>query len=435
MGERFHNEAAAIASLPSHPPVAPQMPIESATGLPSPASLPRPFDGALTAGFAALGLFLPFSVAGVALALAAILLLAVPLAPAMWRTASWREPMMAAGLMLLAYIGLHTVLVSGWTVTSAQTVNRYQELLIAPLLFALFRLSGRRREVFFWSLVAGSVVFAGVHWAALFAPSSSAAAFVESRRISAGFTLAVCSFLLLEQVRGRADAWGWRVVAIFLAATVLFAVRGRTGQLTLLLLAACAGWMHSPPRWRWWAMLAAPVVLMSFAVASPAVHERLGETLTALTTPPQKGATSTAIRVELVRHGLQLAGDHYAIGAGFARYGEILQDKVEQHYAGQTDVNTELRDVVARTSNPHNEYVMQLVGGGLPALALFLAWLVLPMLGRGRTGRRCAGLVGVALVFAAACLFNSMLLDFIEGHFYVALMAWMLAGSDGESAA
>ena len=31
------------------------------------------------------------------------------------------------------------------------------------------------------------------------------------------------------------------------------------------------------------------------------------------------------------------------------------------------------------------------------------------------------------MAFAVGCLFNSMLLDFVEGHFYIALLAWLLA--------
>jgi hypothetical protein len=33
----------------------------------------------------------------------------------------------------------------------------------------------------------------------------------------------------------------------------------------------------------------------------------------------------------------------------------------------------------------------------------------------------------LALAFAAACLFNSLLLDFIEAHLYGALLAWVMA--------
>jgi heptosyltransferase-3 len=38
-----------------------------------------------------------------------------------------------------------------------------------------------------------------------------------------------------------------------------------------------------------------------------------------------------------------------------------------------------------------------------------------------------AALAGVALAFAVGCVFNSLLLDFMEGHLYVTLLAWLLA--------
>jgi hypothetical protein len=36
-------------------------------------------------------------------------------------------------------------------------------------------------------------------------------------------------------------------------------------------------------------------------------------------------------------------------------------------------------------------------------------------------------LAGLCLAFAIGCLFNSMLMDFVEGHLYTALLAWLLA--------
>jgi hypothetical protein len=43
------------------------------------------------------------------------------------------------------------------------------------------------------------------------------------------------------------------------------------------------------------------------------------------------------------------------------------------------------------------------------------------------SNRPWAGAVGcVSLAFAVSALFNSVLLDFMEAHFYVALMAWLL---------
>jgi O-antigen ligase len=391
----------------------------------------RAVQAALTAGLAALGFFLCFSVAGVSLALAALCALALLMAPAAWRSAPWREPVMATGLILLAYIAVHTLWTSGWTTASAHAVNHYQELLLAPVLLVLFRLSPRR-EVFFRSLAAGAAFYAALHWIALGVPQ--AAAFVAPRRISAGFTLAVCCFLLLEYARGRTTAWRWRALAAFLALTVVFLIEGRTGQLVLLLLAAYAGFTHSSGRWRWAAALGAPLVVLAAAVASPAVQLRASETLSGLRAVQSPAATSTGIRLELMRYGLQLARENFVAGAGFTRYGELQDRAVQQHEAGLPAPNLQMQDVLARTPNPHNEFLMQLVGGGLPALALFLAWLTLPVLRRA-TPRWQPGLVGLVLAFAAGCLFNSMLMDFTEGHFYVAVLAWLLAAGDPGAAA
>ena len=58
-----------------------------------------------------------------------------------------------------------------------------------------------------------------------------------SRRISAGFVLAVCAFLVLMRARGQPRPWPARALAAFLALTVLFAIEGRTGHVVLLVLA------------------------------------------------------------------------------------------------------------------------------------------------------------------------------------------------------
>ena len=73
----------------------------------------------------------------------------------------------------------------------------------------------------------------------------------------------------------------------------------------------------------------------------------------------------------------------------------------------------------------------RLGAGGLPALALFLVWIALPLYAALRPGaqdpRAASMLACVTLAFAAGSLFNSSLLDFTEGHIYAALAAWLLA--------
>ena len=394
--------------------------------LPQAPALPRALDTALAGALGALGFVLPFSVAGVSLTLFALLLLALAAAPSVWRSAPWRDPVAAVGLVLLAYIAAHTLWTTGFTPVTLRTVNRYHELLMLPILLALFRLV-TRKEAFFYGLAIGAVGYAAVHWVAIFHPRL--AAYLEPRRISAGFGLALCAFILLEQSRHLARPWVGRLAAAFLAVSVLFAIEGRTGHVVLLLLVACAAWSHSPRRWRWGAMVALPLVVLAIALGSPAVQKRVGETMAG--ERPHQGSqlASTGIRVELLRNGLDLAGTHFAGGAGYANYAAEHDKATRARYAGDPQRAHYLQSHWARTSNPHNEYLMQLVGGGVAALALFVAWLVLPLVRKTPSGNTRSLLVGVSLAFAAGCLFNSLLMDFVEGHLYGVLLAWLLAQS------
>jgi len=275
--------------------------------------------------------------------------------------------------------------------------------------------------------VCGVLFYASVHWVGLV--SAPVARYLELRHISAGLCMSLCAFMLLEQARGSARPWLLRGLATFLAVTVLFAVDGRTGYLVLLLLAAVAAWLQSPRRWRWASLVLVPLTVAALALSSSAVQQRIKETL-AGTGPWINGAWhSTGIRVELVRVGGDVVLAHFATGAGYAEYGKAFELAAQRRYGSDPLRREYLQQYWIRPENPHNEYLMQLAGGGIAGLALFLAWLVLPMLRTSVTPGVRASLVGIGLAFGTGCLFNSMLMDFVEGHVYVALMTWLLAQS------
>jgi len=386
--------------------------------------LARPLDTALALALGALGIFLPFSTAGVSVCLLVLLLLALAAAPALWRLAPWRDPVMAVGLALLAYITAHTLWTNGAVASTWHLANRYHELLVAPVLLALFRLVTRKRS-FLWGLLLGLVGYATVHWAALLSPALELA--LRPRRISAGFVMALGAFLLLELARGSSRPWAWRTAAAYLAATVLFAIDGRTGHLVLVLLVACAAWLHSPRRWRWIATLTLPVVVLAIAMGSTAVQKRVTETLNGSQGKDGSELTSTGIRIEFLRNGVLLAQRHWITGAGYLNYAQLHSEMVREQHNADPVGRPAPGAFWERTVNPHNEYLMQLIGGGLPALVLFIAWLVLPAMRRTPSGELHAALVGAGLAFGMGCLFNSLLMDFTEGHFYTVLLAWVLA--------
>jgi O-antigen ligase len=137
--------------------------------------------------------------------------------------------------------------------------------------------------------------------------------------------------------------------------------------------------------------------------------------------------TSSEIRLRLVRYGAVLANEHYLLGAGYNHYAQIHEQAVRRDVGASPQADAVLAGPWVRTDNPHAEYLMQLVGGGLVALALFLGWLAAPLCRRDANGRTSTAIAGTVLAFAVGCLFNSLLMDFVEGHFYTALLAWLLA--------
>jgi len=388
------------------------------------AGLERAFQHTLTTGLAALGLFLPFSTAGTSIAMAALLLLCLLAAPRVVRLAPWREPVLAVGLALLGWILLRTF-ANGIDTRALASVNRYHELLLVPLLWALLRIS-HAPQALFLGLAAGALMLAGLHW---IAPAVDALGpWLGARRISAGFGMAISAFLLFEHGRqGLLPRRAAFLAAAFLALTVLFATDGRTGHVVLLLLLGCAAWRASSGRWRWAAALLLVLVGVLLSSLSHPMRSRITETLAVAhaNSHESQALTSTNIRVQLLRSGMQVARENPLVGTGWADYRDAF-----------ARAGTQLGMAAgpwSRGDNPHNEYLMQLGAGGLPALALFLAWLAMPLVQAARPTPQPDAWRGaiacVTLAFAVGCLFNSMLLDFVEGHLYATVLAWMLARS------
>ena len=393
------------------------------------------FQALLTGGLACLGFFLLYATAGTAIAMF-ILALAGCFAPVrIWRQQPWRQPLLAWGLLLLAYILLRSVLGDG--LAGIRPVNQYQELLLLPLLWALLRLA-RRPQAFTHGLVAGAVVAAlaivltDSHFFRLLpAPLNKLQDILEHsmriRRISMGFGLSVCAYLLYEHVRlGRFPRLPGYALALFLVATVLFFGEGRTGYLVLLVLIGCAAYRAGPRRWR--LPVAAAFVIGSILVASLSaqVRTRVEETVNVLqgVGPMDETTLSTRTRIELARNGLEVARENWLLGTGWVHYADVYRAVALARHPDQPEL------AGSRSDNPHDEYLLQLGAGGLPSLLLFLAWLAWPMWRAVREGpdrNPWTGVAGsLAIAFAVGALFNSLLRDFAEAHLYVALMAWLL---------
>lgn len=379
-------------------------------------------DAASQASLAALGAVLPFSPAGVSVMLAVLLLLALCSAGTLWRTQAWREPVAAIGLVLLGYIGLHTLLVGPWTWAGLSVINKYHELLLFPVVLAIL-VSTSRRQPFLWGLAAGSLGYALAHWLTPWLPDLADE--LAPKRISAGFCLAVSAYVLLHE-KGRL-AWLWRAIAAVLALTVVLRIEGRTGHVVLLVLAVWTVWRLRPGRWRWPATVGTGAAVILLTLASPPVQHRILETWTDLASMRLDSDSSTSVRLALLTNGWTVAASHQPFGVGYSRYAQFHEPVARERLAREPGWRPERESWAVLSNNPHNEYLMQLACGGLPALTLFLGWLLAPGLRRDRADRVPPAVVGVVVAFAIGCMFNSLLLDFVEGHFYVAVLAFLIA--------
>ncbi|MDB5896359.1 MAG: hypothetical protein JWQ88_3890 [Rhodoferax sp.] len=381
----------------------------------------------LSTGLVVYGFFATGSVAGVYIGQGLLLLAAAILAPRILRERLWWQPPMVVGLVLLGYITLHTLWLSGLSGPTWHAVNRYQELWLAPLLLALMRLAPDRR-IYYRAVITGATVLALIHWTGLWLHTPRLEMFLESRRISAGFGFAICAFLLLMQARHHPHPWRLRALAAFLAATVLFAAAGRTGYLVVILLVAVATWQHSPRRWRWVASIVLPALILGLAGMSSLVQKRVHETVDNVQQDGKVNTTSTGIRVHMLMVAKQLLDAHPLAGVGYANYGEAHRAVVQRMVGNDAEAYAKLPQTWRFTDNPHNEYLMHLLGGGVPALCLYLAWLGMTLReARHAIGGKGVLLVGLCLAFALGGLFNSLLMDFVEGHLYIGLLAWLLA--------
>jgi O-antigen ligase len=334
-----------------------------------------------------------------------------------WRRA-FSHPVAVAGLALLAYIVVRSVPQGAAGVLYG--ARGYFELAMVPLLLVALASVASCRAL--WAgLCAGCIGYGLVHWAGLF--NDALGIYLSGKRISAGFNMALFAYVAFDLADRRAHGGRAYALSAFAAATVLFAIGSRTGHLVLLALLLLTAYQAAPRRLRFIALLFALGAFVLLAALSNPVRTRLAETVGASTetrSPVTSSSNSSEIRLAIIRHSLTVASDHFAIGTGWTRYAEAFGEAIR---AGGDQVD------VFSLGNPHNEYLLQLGAGGIPALVLFLAWLAAPAVGRraGRWAWNDPRLRAGALAFAIGCLFNSLLLDFLEAHFYVTVLAWMLA--------
>ncbi|MGQ0657573.1 MAG: O-antigen ligase family protein [Chromatiales bacterium] len=331
------------------------------------------------------------------------------------------QPIAISSLALLLMLMLGVAYSSAAPAQALDTLRSYRELLYIPLLLTVFNEPQWQRRGYYAFLIAMALTLI-VSYAKFFGwlpfgdPHNENAVF--KGRIAHSLLMAYAIYLsaehFMQQGRWR---WLWGSLAALGLVNLLLMIGGRTGYLVFFALIVLFMYRH----WRWRGLLGSGLVVVGLvliaAYSSDIFRARMGEMILDLKSPEAPMAiTPGRVRLEFYRSTLGLIMRHPMLGGGtgsfIPEYAELAKE----------------RDLYP-TDNPHNEFLLITTQLGVLGLVLLL------MLGyrqwRMSYGLRpeyMAAAQGLVVTMAVGSLFNSLLLDSTEGHFY-ALLTGICYGS------
>lgn len=229
--------------------------------------------------------------------------------------------------------------------------------------------------------------------------------------------LAFCCVVTARQTKRPCLRLLLGVLAALAVGNILFLLQGRTGYLILAVLTSLLVWRLMGRRRRVWSLAALAILAGITFLASEPLRQRIDRTWDEVRLYRFEDIpTSAGFRLEWYANSVRLLQENPLFGTGTGSVPEAMRRVSPGREAYVTN-------------NPHNEYFnlgiqLGLLGMGLFSYILYRQWRLataLPALEQTLAQ-------GFVLAFAAGCLFNSLLMDFAEGHFYAYLSAVFFAG-------
>lgn len=420
---------------------------------------------ALSLTFTALGFCLHFSLAatnllfyGLSLSALGCFVLALWQQPkTTWASTKilWRQPLIISILLWVGFLYLG-ILYSEANTLLPDYSRKYIKYLLLPLL--VWFLATRQNQTanqlvnaFFYGFIAGALLAGVLPWLnVLFnthLKTQSNGLFAYALLMSTAVLLAFSAWLKqLPYAR-----WLQAALVLIGLAAVIFVSSQRTGLIGLFvggLVLACCESKHYPKR----TLLAAiavfiSVIVLSFSLPNLPMQQRfarfVNEWQTCLpvlqneNTKPQhiKQAcdSSTGLRLLFIHDGwLQLQGKPINLNPT----DETKPQPISLWHIlfGDGLANIKLRTLISENGqrqfssshNPHNEYLLQVIQGGLLGISLFLSMLFFALRQALKDKQLGSFYAAVISVYMISSLFNSFFLDALESLYFVLLLLLIL---------
>jgi O-antigen ligase len=383
----------------------------------------------------AIGFAIPISVAAdnVLIALAVLLWLASG------RIAEVRDIVRTNGFARASWLLLVALLLGvawgyGNWADGLHYVGKYKELIAVPVLIMLFQSAAHRNFALRGFSAAMTITLLLSYLIALKVdpvahffnhPDQNATnPFVFKLHLTHNLLMALGAYLWALKA-GDTRTGRWRfifgVLAMAAAYNVLFMVQGRTGQVVLLVLGFY--WCYSVFRIRGIAtaaVIAGILISIGWMTSAPFVSKmRLAAEEVSHWQPGQGTKKSSERRLNYYTNTIAIILDHPWLGVGSGGFERAYGEKVR----GTT---------MESSDNPHNQYLLITAQLGLGGLGLLLYLLYqhwrLALRLTNTVERRLA--VGLLLLMATGCLFNSMMIDHTERFLFIWLSCVLFGGHE-----
>jgi O-antigen ligase len=242
-------------------------------------------------------------------------------------------------------------------------------------------------------------------------------------QITHGFLVALGAFLFavraLSPEFGRTRRGVFAIAAVLAVVNVLAMIKGRTGYVVIVVLAAYLVMSRLQWRARIAVFLAGVLAVGGLFTIPGTFRDRVhGAVIEAQEWKPgTSSATSIGQRLNFYSTSLAMIARRPLIGAGTGGFEAAYIEQVQG-------------TGTPPSKNPHNQYLLVTGQLGVIGLAAFVGLLVVAWRGAVRlpTALEKDMARGLVLAMATGCLFNSLLLDHTEGMLFCWLLAVLYGG-------
>ena len=318
-----------------------------------------------------------------------------------------------AGLVLFAWLFLSMFWSEAGFLDSLRYLSEYRLYFMVPVFAtALLCMPNALKWAFNAAVLGASIALITSYGLGLGWWKIEGAHLSLANRIYHGFIMSALLLVSLLVVRHTNGVFrvGAMLVALFTVYNVLNIETGRTGYLQVIAVSFIVVLLT-------FSRLRAAILILVVAVAFGAAYFSLDH-------------FNARVDQSLANVERMVVNDDYQSSAGYRLdfYRGAIQIGVENPVGGVGigDVVSELENransgrIRVLTDNVHSEFMNMLIGGGVPALLLFLAYILLiAWVGfQYRKSDRFVGdaLIGTSVIIFISALFNSTIKDFGEKH-------------------